>query len=117
MKVSDRPNAKNHAIFKADFDTAYDEEYEGVRLSMEPDYDQGSTGSNGGRHPSYQTGCLLMKPVRYPGPSRSTARTCLLELTMDSTLSHLLNTIINQDMLSFHFIVLNDRYYGCRDFT
>ena len=77
MTVEHRQNAKNHAILKIDFETAYapyGRRYLGTRLSMEPDWERESTGSSssrGGHTPSYKPGRLLMKPVVYPGRSLS----------------------------------------------
>ncbi|KAI0437485.1 hypothetical protein F4803DRAFT_570753 [Xylaria telfairii] len=104
---------KNHAIIKVDFTSQYGNIqgriYEGARIHVQTNI-QLSDGD-------YQPGELFVKPVQYLGPSHSTARTCRIDFRAGITLDHLLWVIENNRLQHFSFVVLNCKYYGCRDFV
>lgn len=100
---------KNHCVFKVDFATDYDE-YKGVRISMEPNWDLASDDY-------YKQGRLLVKPVRYAHESNSTARSIELALQAEETrLYDLLLAFMSCGVHMFSFAEIEERYYGCRDF-
>ncbi|KAH8156595.1 hypothetical protein CIB48_g11651 [Xylaria polymorpha] len=104
---------KNHAIIKVDFTSQYGdtqgESYEGARINLQTNVQL----SNG----NYQPGELFVKPARYPAASNSTARTCQIDFREGITLDHLLWVIEHNHLQYFSFVVLNYKYYGCRDFV
>jgi hypothetical protein len=114
MTVEQRNRAKNHVIFKIDFEVSYNR-YAGVRISMEPNWDVASSPSENGEHRE-KPGRMFVKPVPYEGVSRSTARTIEIPLAQDVLLYYLLGAIMNSGVHDFSFATINDRYFGCRDF-
>ncbi|KAI1740859.1 hypothetical protein F4680DRAFT_447711 [Xylaria scruposa] len=104
---------KNHAIIKVDFTFPYgnteQDSYDGARINLLANVEL----SDG----SYQPGELFVKPARYPAASYSTARTFRIDLQEDITLDHLLWVIENNNLQYFSFVVLDHKYYGCRDFV
>ncbi|KAI0866665.1 hypothetical protein F4860DRAFT_509061 [Xylaria cubensis] len=104
---------KNHAIIKVDFTSPYGntehDRYDGARIHLETKVEI----SDG----PYQPGELFVKPARYPAASYSTARTCRIDLQANITLDHLLWVIESNNLQYFSFVVLNQKYYGCRDFV
>ncbi|OAA53601.1 hypothetical protein SPI_09308 [Niveomyces insectorum RCEF 264] len=107
--------AKNHVILKLDFRHGGYDGYEGVRINVLPNIqeyeDQFEDGS------AYQPGKLCVKPVAYPGLSHSSARTCQIDFVAGKTLDWVLGVLCTRNLMHFFsFVVLNDRYYGCRDF-
>ncbi|KAL1865602.1 hypothetical protein VTK73DRAFT_5141 [Phialemonium thermophilum] len=106
--------AKNHAILKVDLTSGYDG-FEGVRITMLPNWEVASDGPPKG--PSYKPGQCFVKPVRYSGPSNSTARTCQFDFAQGVPLEWLLAVIEDNNLHRFYFVDLNDKYYGCRDFV
>ncbi|KAI0448611.1 hypothetical protein F5B21DRAFT_518802 [Xylaria acuta] len=104
---------KNHAIIKVDFTSRYGNTkrgtYDGARINLQTNIEI----SDG----PYQPGELFVKPARYPAASHSTARTCQIDFQEGTTLDHLLWVIENNRLQYFSFVVLNHKYYGCRDFV
>ncbi|TRX99103.1 hypothetical protein FHL15_000445 [Xylaria flabelliformis] len=104
---------KNHAIIKVDFTFPYgnteNDRYDGARINLQTKVEI----SDG----PYQPGELFVKPARYPAASYSTARTCRIDLQQNITLDHLLWVIESNNLQYFSFVVLNHKYYGCRDFV
>ncbi|KAI0549368.1 hypothetical protein F4679DRAFT_584712 [Xylaria curta] len=104
---------KNHAIIKVDFTSPYgstsQNSYDGARINLEAKV-QLSDGP-------YQPSELFVKPARYPAESYSTARTFRIDLQEDITLDHLLWVIESNNLQYFSFVVLDHKYYGCRDFV
>ncbi|KAI1746813.1 hypothetical protein F4782DRAFT_536039 [Xylaria castorea] len=102
---------KNHAIIKVDFKSCYGNTkrgtYDGARINLQTNIEI----SDG----PYQPGQLFVKPARYPAASHSTARTCQIDFQEGITLDHLLWVIENNNLQYFSFVVLNHKYYGCRD--
>lgn len=119
LRVGDNPQAKNHVAFKIDFEPGPDGhwpgDYKGVRLHMEVDDGVETKNYNGA---PYQPGTLLMKPVEYPDKSNNSVRTFQLHRGHYTLkLRDILYLIVNHYQLGlFYFQILNDRYYGCRDF-
>jgi hypothetical protein len=103
----------NHAIIKFDLESPYDD-YKGVRINMLPNWEIASDGEEDG--PNYKLGRLFVKPVRYLGPARTSARTCWIAFKKGISLEKILDVIESKKLHRFFFIDLDDKYYGCRDF-
>ncbi|KAI0466901.1 hypothetical protein F4859DRAFT_518736 [Xylaria cf. heliscus] len=103
---------KNHAIIKIDFTSRYGnikhETYKGARINFQSNVQI----SNG----AYQPGELFVKPTQYLAASHNTARTCQIDFREGITLDHFLWLIEKNNLQYFSFVVLNNKYYGCRDF-
>lgn len=116
LLVEEANRTKNHATFKVDFESHYNNQYEGVRISMEIFYERASNLSQSGTH-RYKPGHLLLKPTEYAGPSRSSVRNVELPFARGTRLVDLLAPIMDSGLQYFHFTALNSKYYGCRDFV
>ncbi|WEW61238.1 hypothetical protein PRK78_006728 [Emydomyces testavorans] len=114
MTVAEAMATKNHAIIKLDFENGVDI-YRGARILMNVDFEIASDEDNVSE-PRYRPGKLLLKPVTYPYPSTNSARTFRIGLAPNTTVGNLLDALLRQHMQFFHFIAINDKYYGCRDF-
>ncbi|KFY10424.1 hypothetical protein V491_07649 [Pseudogymnoascus sp. VKM F-3775] len=107
LLVEEANRTKNHATFKIDFESPYDNQYEGVRLSMEIFYEMASNLSQNGTH-RYKPGHLLLKPITYAGPSRSSVRNVQIPHAQGSRLVDLLNLIMRLELQLFYFTGIND---------
>ncbi|OAA58517.1 hypothetical protein SPI_06590 [Niveomyces insectorum RCEF 264] len=107
--------AKNHVTIKVDFTSVYDGKYKGVRINMQPNYEIGSSGPEGG--PTYKPGQLLVKPVIYWEKSLSAARAVEIQFAEGKSLDWLLFVLCSNKLHGFHFVDLQNKYYGCRDFV
>lgn len=114
--VEEANRDKNHAIFKIDFDREYDNDYKGVRVDMQPDYNAQVTASQNGVT-GFLPGILYLKKVKYPGESESTARSIEVPIRPGIRLYQLLNSFINFEVQVFSFVIINNKLSGCRDFV
>ena len=109
MSVERAQNAKNHVIFKIDLEEPVDG-YTGVRVSMDIDFDVGSSPSG------FKPGHILVKPVQYDMSSRSSARTLQARITPGKRLGDIITAIVGAGLHKFHFTNKKEKYFGCRDF-
>ena len=117
LTVSDQINTANHYIIKVDFQERVGDGYLGARLSMEVNWDIGSTGPEG-QEPSRKPGKFIVKPVRYLFASNSTPRAFELGFYEGTPLGYLIHVIVyNNHLHLFNFTNIGDQYYGCRDWV
>lgn len=115
LQISQTATAKNHVILKVDFKTPC-EDYEGARLSMDVEFELGSTGSDDSQ-PGLKPGKMLVKPVPYTLSSTSSARTFQIRVHPNLPFGYIVNTLLHYGLHDFYFTNIDDRYYGCRDFV
>lgn len=106
---------KNHVVYKIDFAKPI-LGFEGARLAMDVSFDSEYSHGRDGREALFQQGRLNLKPVRYKGASMSSACTFQLSVMKGLTLGLLLSTLMSHRLQFFCFVIIRDRYFGCRDF-
>ncbi|EEQ35587.1 hypothetical protein McanMca71_003005 [Microsporum canis] len=110
MTILEKNLAKNHVIIKMDFVRSV-AGYDGARLAMDVDYDAVHDPQG-----SYVPGKMVFKPVKYRYSSNSSLCTFEIRLNSTITVSHLIEILLRHNLQFFHFVIINDKYYGCRDF-
>lgn len=118
LAVQAANNAKNHAVFKIDFDGRFENVVAGVRIDMRLDYGSASEPSDNGTH-RYTPGDLKLKTCPYIGQSNSSARTIQLQYDRGQNLRlrDLLLSFMIPGVQLFGFVCRDDKHFGCRDFV
>lgn len=117
LTVQQANRAKNHAVIKVEFNRRYQDAV-GIRIDMRPDFRSMPQPSSSGTH-SYLPGDLFLKTADFLGPSTSSVRTIKLQYDRGRNLSlfALLESFMRPGVHLFHFVCLEGRYLGCRDFV
>ncbi|KAK2597389.1 hypothetical protein QQS21_006013 [Conoideocrella luteorostrata] len=115
--VEEKKNASNHVVFKLIFKSPRDG-FLGLRLEMAVDYKYKSKCETiAGRSIKFKSGYLCAKPSATGRTSTKSALTCKLDIAPNWSVGAIIRTLLHYQMSSFDFVNVQDKYFGCRDFT
>lgn len=115
VELLDLPAGRGTGAHHAVFNIIFEGQHLGnrsMRIHMTPNYesDEIATAPEG-----YIPGYLSVMPFTVAEPSAQSLLTYQLRTTPGWDLGNIIEVLYNARMESFYFAVIDDRYYGCRD--